>query len=259
MKATTITILLNVIIFISSSAASTPQDSALYDYNNKNYPDAIEKYTRIEKNGAVSDALYYNLGNSYYRNGQKGKAVLNYERALKINPRNEHAKANLDFVRMKLTDESIADENILIVTIRNVRDCISVNAWTIIGMVAFVAFMVALALYVFSANILVKKTGFFGGIGLLLLCIAANIFATNGRMVAYDHSYAIVVKDSTILSTVARGPLNKQEIAFVLHEGAKVEKVDSLLVDKKNDDKWFLINTIDNRQAWIQSSAIEEI
>lgn len=35
---------------------------------------------------ALSSNLFYNLGNAYYRQGKLGLAILNYERALRLDP-----------------------------------------------------------------------------------------------------------------------------------------------------------------------------
>ncbi len=43
------------------------------------------------KNGAV----YYNLGNAYFRAGEYGRAILNYRKALPYRPRDPYLKANL--------------------------------------------------------------------------------------------------------------------------------------------------------------------
>src|SRR5574344_2121183 len=100
------------------------QKEAIEAYNNKNYPAAIEAYDSLMKQG-VSSELYYNLGNCYYRSGNKGMAVLYYEKALKLEPDNRMAQANLDFIHTKLIDPYAAEENIIVVGYRSVRNWLS--------------------------------------------------------------------------------------------------------------------------------------
>lgn len=235
------------------------QKKALAAYENKNYPEAIELYTKILKEQGNSSSLYYNLGNAYYRNGDKGHAVLNYERAVKLNPRHKEAQANLDFVKSKLIDRSDADENIITVSLAGIRDLMSSNAWAVTGMALFLLFMGGAALYVFASSVTLKKVGFFGGLVLLAACVASNVFANNSRGVQYAKNYAIVLSDSTVLSNVSRAPIGKEEVAFVLHEGTKVEKLDSLKNSSDNSGTWYKVKTADGRDAWIAASAIEEI
>lgn len=49
--------------------------------------------------GVRSGAVYYNLGNCLYKQGEVGRAVASYRRALMLNPRDEDTRFNLDVVR----------------------------------------------------------------------------------------------------------------------------------------------------------------
>lgn len=87
-------------------------------YQNKAYEEAIENYKQNLENDQLSpqqkaDTLY-NLGNSYYRNGQKNSAIQkeqwqealkSYEEALKLNPKDEQALENLNFVQQQLQQQ----------------------------------------------------------------------------------------------------------------------------------------------------------
>ena len=124
---------------------------------------------------------------------------------------------------------------------------------------AFALFLAGILTYAFASSIALRKTGFFGGIGLLVVCIIANVFASGASNAQECHDYAIVMNDSTQLSTVSREPMKTDEMAFMLHEGAKVKKADSIRVDGNAKNVWYKIQTQDNREAWVKASAIEEI
>ena len=130
------------------------QKKALADYDNKNYAAAIDDYQQLEKQSGVSAEYYFNLGNAYYRSGKKGKAILCYERALRLNPRYEKAQANLDFVNMKIIDRPEPEENILAVGFRNVQNAMSPTAWTVVAMAAFLLFIAGMAAYAASKSAL---------------------------------------------------------------------------------------------------------
>ena len=232
------------------------QKEAIEAYNNKNYPAAIEAYDSLMKQG-VSSELYYNLGNCYYRSGNKGMAVLYYEKALKLEPDNRMAKANLDFIHTKLIDPYATEENIIVVGYRSVRNWLSSSGWTIAGMVFFALFILALGLYMFASSIIVRKSGFFGGFAMLALCIAANVIAADAESVRTSTDYAVVVCDSVQLSTVSHIPNTDAEKAFVVHEGAKLKKLDSVKVGNKAS--WYKVVTVDNREAWVNAAAVAEI
>ena len=55
-------------------------------YTKEDYATAIQLYEGLLKNNGESAAIYYNLGNAYYKNGQIAPAILNYERALLLQP-----------------------------------------------------------------------------------------------------------------------------------------------------------------------------
>ena len=254
-----ILVLAVLLLTIATGKAEDLQKKAVYDFNNKNYPAAIEDYKQLEKQSGVSPEFYFNLGNVYYRSGNKGKAIVNYERALRLNPRYEKAQANLDFVNSKIVDRQEQDENILSVGVENVQNSMSANAWTIFAMTTFLLFLAGMAFYAFTDSVAIRKVGFFGGLTLLVICIVANIFAVRANNAARCTDYAIVMNDSTQLSNVSREPMKSDEVAFSLHEGAKVKKTDSIRVDGNAKNVWYKIETTDSREAWISSKAVEGI
>ena len=67
-------------------------------YKDKEYRKAIEQYEMIIKDGQESGQIYYNLANSYFKNGDYGKAVLNYERAKRLMPRDSDVDYNYNYV-----------------------------------------------------------------------------------------------------------------------------------------------------------------
>jgi len=68
-------------------------------YASGKYSDAVGDFEQMVGRKEFSAPLFYNLGNAYFRSGKTGPAILNYERALWLNPADPDAKANLRFVR----------------------------------------------------------------------------------------------------------------------------------------------------------------
>ena len=71
-------------------------------YSRGEYQKAVSTYEKIIASDIKAGNIYYNLGNAYFKLGRKGKAILNYERALKFIPGDEDLSANLKFVRSTL-------------------------------------------------------------------------------------------------------------------------------------------------------------
>jgi tetratricopeptide (TPR) repeat protein len=68
-------------------------------YNEARFQEAAEGYESLVQSGQWNANLFYDLGNAYYRLGNFGKAILNYERALALDPRHPEADANLRLAR----------------------------------------------------------------------------------------------------------------------------------------------------------------
>jgi tetratricopeptide (TPR) repeat protein len=67
-------------------------------YQNGKYEEAKVDYLQLVHGGQYSADLFYNLGNVWFKLGDQGRAILNYERALLLNPRLEEAESNLHAV-----------------------------------------------------------------------------------------------------------------------------------------------------------------
>ena len=74
-------------------------------YVSEDYAKAIELYEDVLLNYGDSYEVYYNLGNAYYKTGKIAPAILNYERALLINPGDGDIRFNLEMARLKAVDK----------------------------------------------------------------------------------------------------------------------------------------------------------
>ena len=254
--------ILYVLICLSSLTVSAQSltEKAEEAYMSDKYSEAVDIYEEIMQKEGISSDLYYNIGNAYYKSGRLGKAVLYYERALLLDPNNEDAQVNLDFVKTKLTDKLDFNENIVDSFVRNFRNLASPNGWAVVAIASFLLLLCAVAVYFFSNVVLLRKIGFFGGFLFLVVCIIANVMAVKTANAVTGSNYAVVMKNVTILSTSPREPRSKAEEAFMLHEGAKVEMLDSVVVKLDSiQQKWYDVKADDTHRAWINGADIEKI
>ena len=70
----------------SLAAVEQVWDAANTAYINSDYHRAIDAYRQLILRGYASDKLYYNLANAYFKVGRYGKAILYYNRALRLAP-----------------------------------------------------------------------------------------------------------------------------------------------------------------------------
>lgn len=98
-----------LVALLVQPAFDSPRDAFLRaekQYQDQNYEGAIETYEAIRDLGVEDGALYYNLGNAYFKAGHLGRAILNYERALRLMPGDQDTRANLAFAN-ELVSEAV--------------------------------------------------------------------------------------------------------------------------------------------------------
>lgn len=111
MKRNTLILILTGIfllaVFIIATIMLTPEvtadaqavSAANQLYRAGNYEDAQRIYEQLIAQGVEDSTVYYNLGNTYYRQGDLGRAILNFQRAAQLNPRDPDIRANLELAR----------------------------------------------------------------------------------------------------------------------------------------------------------------
>ena len=229
------------------NATKADGDSA---YMENDYISAIEVYETILKKGEAAD-LYYNLGNCYYKTDNIAKAILNYERALLLQPGNSDIRANLEVAYSKTIDKVEPVPDIFFISwIKSLINSMSVDAWAAYGIVSFILLIVALYLFIFSKQIVLKKTGFVFGVLLLIITISSNLFAYQQKKRLIERDLAIVMAPSI---TVRSTPSDSGTSLFVLHEGRKVTIKDNSMKE------WKEIRLEDGKVGWVSAEAIEAI
>ena len=244
---------------VSASALSTAQlaDSA---YNKQNYREAIELYQQSIATEGRSAVLYTNLGNAYFRNDNLGRAVLSYERALKLDPSDGDARQNLAFVRSRIQDRPEDDSSFFSNMHRSVVASARPDTWAWIAFGVFVLLVGAAALYIFSQNVALRKTGFFGGLVLLFVFAYLLFVAFDSVDRATGTSSAIVTAPSTQLTSAPRGAGSDSDKVVTIHEGTKVEIIDSVATpDDPVSPVWYNVNINHGTKAWLRATDVERI
>ena len=95
-------ILLSAILwpFVATSAfAQTDFEKANQEFAQGHFKEAISSYNALIRDGQWSTNVFYDLGNAYFRSGDFGRAILNYERVLAVDRHHPEATANLQIAR----------------------------------------------------------------------------------------------------------------------------------------------------------------
>src|SRR5207302_2300441 len=88
--------------FIAASAVAQTEPQfaeATQEYAQGHFKVAIDGYEALARSGQWSANVFYDLGNAYFRTGDFGRAILNYERALALERHHPEAAANLQIAR----------------------------------------------------------------------------------------------------------------------------------------------------------------
>lgn len=242
--------LLVQIFALSAFAQNAAIKEAEEAYTKEDYGKAIELYEGVLKSNGPSAAIYYNLGNAYYKANKIAPAILNYERALVLNPGDSDVRFNLQLARQKSVDkiEPVSDF-FLTEWFEAIQNMGAADSWAKLGIVCFVLFIGCLILFFFSKYIRLKKIGFYLGILLLLMVIFANIFASHQKDRIVNRKSAILFAPTV---TIKSSPDASGTDLFILHEGTKV-------FIKSKLGEWNEITTEDGNVGWIPTKDIEII
>ncbi|MDI6641012.1 MAG: tetratricopeptide repeat protein [Elusimicrobiota bacterium] len=177
-------------------------------YEDRNYTQAIESYENLLRDYKIqTEIIYYNLGNAYYKANQIGKAILNYERAIKLNPRDEDVVYNLRYVRQIIKDETV--ENIF----QKLYMLLKLNELKTFLSVVNVIFFVSLGIYI------TKKVTIFKQLSTILgVIFAIFLLWTVTRISAENKIFAIVTSAAVIRS----GPGENYTACATVPEGKKL-------------------------------------
>ena len=220
-------------------------------YSDGRWEESADAWESLRGAGVESAELYYNLGNAYFKSTEIGRAVLNYERALRIDPSFSDARFNLEFARSMVQDRiDEVPEFILKTWARKISYLMNSDAWAILSLVLFAAFLAMLLLFLLGPRVGLRRTGFYSSIVLIMLSAGCYGFSVWQRNVYRRADSAVVMKP---VSSVKSSPSEESsKDLFLLHEGTEVGVLDSV-------GKWVNISLSDGRQGWIQAGDIEVI
>lgn len=223
-------------------------------YQAENYEKAIkilEKEIKIQKeNGFESADLYYNLGNAYFRDNEVAKAILNYERAILLNPGDRDIRHNLEFARTRTEDKIVGVDTFFLESwFDSIENLQSSNAWAKLSIILFVIFIIMICAFFFTRVLLVKKVAFYAGIILFILVIFTNIFSIGQKSEILNRNSAIIMAGS---ASIKSSPDNNSKELFILHSGTKVRIT-------KDDGDWLEIEIDNGNVGWISRDKLEII
>ncbi|WP_321437061.1 tetratricopeptide repeat protein [uncultured Bacteroides sp.] len=220
-------------------------------YIRNDFASAIQIYESLLNTKGEATEIYYNLGNSYYKKGDMARAILNYERALLLNPGDGDIRSNLEIARSKTVDKVEAAPQLFFISWTNsLINCMGADSWAKCGVVTFIFLIVALYFFIFSKKVILKKMGFIVSIVLLVVVILSNVFASHQKSLLANRNSAIIMTPTV---TIKSTPNESGTDLFIIHEGRKVTIKDNSMKE------WKEIILEDGNVGWIKTADLEII
>lgn len=219
-------------------------------YRMGDYQSAAEAYEATLAEGLSSPELHYNLGGAYYHEGQLGKAILNYERALRLDPSFKDARENLALANSRTTDHiALLPQPLFVRWWNSICTALLPGGWRIVWLAILALLGAAIVVLRVGNTVRIRKAALAASIAAAFLLIAATaiLFGSTHRFNA--HSEAIVTQPSVVLKA---SPDAKSADKMTIHEGTKATITDEL-------PGWYKITLSDGTVAWCTQEAIERI
>ena len=244
-----------LLLLLVPMLSSANEQQQLFESGNKlyakgKYEQAIKTYNQILSDDYESAEVYYNLGNTYYRINDIPSALLNYEKAKKLNPRDEDIDVNIQFANLKTVDKiEPAPELFLNNWWHSLLFLFSLNGWAYLTIYLFITTAFIGVLYLFTESVSLKKASFYTGVVMLLLSLFSILLSFKQSSYVQSVHQAIVF-DAAV--NVKSEPSIKAKNLFVLHAGVKVSVVE-------NNTEWIKVKLLNGNEGWILFKSIKLI
>ena len=226
------------------SSAFAETDAAFTKANDQfaqgHFPEAIQLYQELVRSGDWSAALFYNLGNAYFRTADFSHAILNYNRALALEPRHPEATANLAIARDEARALELGKSRI-----NHVARFVTVDQLTILAAATFWITIFAIAVMIINRR---------RSAGLLLLAILAmtlTIAAVPSVFLLEKRARSLaVVTQPTVQARVATA--DNANSVLALSGGSEVE-----ILSQRGD--WIYAGLPNGLRGWLPAQTVERV
>lgn len=244
-----------LVLWALATAGPAPAQSAalsLYSEGNQHYRQgeydrARQKYGAAVDSGARDARLYYNLGNACFKSQRLGEAIVWYERALRLEPRDEDIRANLAFARHVKQDRDPVDDSPAVW-----RFLVRLHEYPTLDELCGVVGVLWLACFALGGWRLWTGRGGSVSAAALTACVILTLTAGGwlGRRAAQQaREYAIVTASQ---ATARSAPEAENTAIFVAHEGTRVQ------VERREGD-WLLIRLANGVGGWLLAADVTAI
>ena len=216
-------------------------------YNTGEYQKAIDLYSDILENGKHSAELYFNLGNCHYKLDEIGPSIYFYEKALLLEPNDQEIKNNLGFAQnMRLDDIEEMPRTAMTRLHDAVVLSLTSDQWGYLAVAMIVLFVLGFITYYVLYSATYKRIAFIAANTALFICVFSVVMGYLGNRNKSSKNPAIIFEREVVITSE---PNERSEKVFALHEGTKVNVLESL-------ENWSKIKIADGQTGWMPSQSL---
>ena len=246
---------------VSLAGAATPGAEAAVEamhtanglYESGQFGQAARVYEQLVDQGYVDSALFYNLGNAHYKQGDAGRAIVNYRRAQELAPRDADIKAGLALARAQTVDRvEVADDGGLFSQLgQAMRGRFALNELAIAVLGVWVLFIFLLILTGGAEAGSRWRRGLQYSLVAVAVVLVVSVLALGSFVhTASGESAGVIVAP---VVEVTSGPGAQYVTAFSLHSGAEVT-----LVERRGS--WVRLALPGGElEGWVPGTAVEAV
>ena len=243
---------ISLIFFFSNTVfAQSPEEiyrNANASYENEDYEHAVSFYEALVEMDKVSPEVFYNLGNSFFKLKKIGRAIVNYERASRLAPRDKDIALNLRLAKSLTTDKiEMPDTGFIVNIFLLPYNKMNIDELTIFLLILYFAIVILLIFYIFF--VAKRTTIFYTGGAVLVIFLIFTIFLVSKIRYEIFVDHAVVISDKT---DVRSGPKDDYLLQFTLHEGTEVRVVEER-------QGWYEVELSRDLRGWLPKDSVEVI
>ena len=232
--------------FCATAEISKNFQEANTSYRTGDYANAAKLYESLVGQEPHVAVFYYDLANTYVRLGELSRAILNYEKALRLDPRNGDIRANLSHTR-GLLEYRVEDTRnwYLRATEIVLKFMTEREVYTVVLAVLFIFLMGGVLFFLNGRGVFWNLWQRFVFIVLLFTALVAF-----GKQVQSNLIRDVIVMQKECEARY--GPSEHDQVAFRMGEGIKV-----FVMDRRED--WSRVLLTNGESAWVKDSDIAEV
>ncbi len=225
----------------AETALPKTSDEAKTAYDAGQFQQALDYYASKIDPRSVSPALIYNMGNCFYQLGDYPRALVCYERARYLQPRDSDITGNLELTRRKLLlppkyrVESPADFMVA------ARDFLRVDEWIVLCAFGLTLVLVALGMF-FRRRSNLWQWPFYAGIAVAVICAAALI--AKASAVDPAREAVVIVRNAPLYSLPSA---ESGRVEQYLKPGTEVSI-------EENRMDWVRVRLENNDEGWVRGA-----